>query len=475
MARIAFVQRLAFEYLGTAQLAAVLREGGHQVRVVIAGSARRAAEAALTYRPNVLCFSCTTGSQGWCLSVAHAVKEALPCALVVLGGPHPTFFPEIIHEPEVDAICIGEGEDALAQIASRTEAGEPLDGIENLWHTRGGEVVREELAPLHEDLDALPMPDRSIYYRRYPHLNLSRKPFFAGRGCPFRCAFCFNQNLRELFRGKGSYVRRRSPDAVVDEILHVRRRYGLCTVYMQDDTFTLSTPWLGAFAEVYAARVGLPLVCLARADLIGRETVALLKRMSCRSVFFGVESGDERIRQTILRKTVTDDQIRAAASLLKSSNIRVRTYNMLGIPTESLSDAWKTVQLNAEVQPTFPWCSIFQPYPRTELGDRAIRMGLIPDADSSVGATFFRESALDLPHKREIANLHKLFFWAVKFPWLQPLVRLLTPLPSNRLFDLAFLIGYAYGFMRTECLRWGEVVSTALRNVGPVFSSSNKS
>jgi len=402
--------------------------------------------------------------------VARAVRLALPSVLVALGGPHPTFFPEIIDEPEVDAICMGEGEHALLQIANRAETGESLRGISNLWHQHGGQVVREQLAPLHEDLDALPWPDRSIYYRGYPHLNLSRKPFFAGRGCPFNCAFCFNQNLRKLFRGKGPYVRRRRPDAVVDEILHVRRTYGLCTVYMQDDTFTLSKRWLAEFAEDYARRVRLPLVCLARADLIDREIVTSLKEMNCRSVFFGIESGDERIRQTILRKTVTDEQIRGSAALLESSNIRVRTYNMLGIPTESLSDAWQTVRLNAEIQPTFPWCSIFHPYPRTELGDRASQMGLISDGNDSLGATFFRESALSLPHKREIDNLHKLFFWAVRFPWLQPLVRRLTRLPPNRLFDAAFLVGYAYGFMRTECLRWGEVVSTALRNVVPLLS-----
>ena len=474
MARVAFVQRLAFEFIGTAQLAAVLRQGGHRVAVFIAHRADDAASAALGYEPDVLCFSCTTGAHRWCLSVARRVKDARASTLVLLGGPHPTFFPEIIHEPEVDAICIGEGEAAILEVADRIDRAAELAGTPNLWHKVEGKIEREELAALHQDLDALPVPDRSVYYRRYPHLNLSRKAFFAGRGCPFNCSFCFNRQLRELYRGKGPYVRRRAAHAVVDEIVHVRRRYGLSTVYMQDDTFTLDKAWLAAFAEAYRRRVALPLVCLGRADTIDREVVSLLRQMHCRGVFLGVESGAPRIRQEVLHKPLSDDAIRRAACLLKARGIRLRTYNMVGIPTESLADAWRTVQLNADIKPAFPWCAIFQPYPRTELGDLAAEMGLVSSRGDAIGSTFFRESALNLPHKQELENLQKLFFWAVKFPLLQPLMRPLLALPANRAFDLAFLLGYAYGYLRTERLRLGELISTAVRNAGPLFLAGDE-
>lgn len=469
MARVTFVQRLAFEFVGTEQLAAVLKQRGHRVRLVIAAKASRAARLACESEPDVLCFSCTTGAHRWCLAVAERAKAERPQTLVLLGGPHPTFFPEILHQPQVDAICIGEGEAAIAAAADRVDRGQPLSGTPNLWHKTDGAIHREAVGPLVRDLDSLPWPDRSIYYRRYPHLNLSRKPFFAGRGCPFDCAFCFNRELRRIYKGLGPYVRWRSPRAVVDEIASVRRRHGLCTVYMQDDTFVLNKAWLADFAQDYARRVALPMVCLVRADLIDRDTVRLLRDMRCKSAFFGIESGQERVRGDVLNKPMSDDQIRRAASLLRSAGIAIRTYNMVGVPTEQLTDAWATVRLNAEIRPTFPWCAICQPYPRTQLRDLAEQMGLMPDGESSMGQTFFRSSPLALPRRREFENLHKLFFLAVRWPALQPLVRRLLRLPANPVFDLAFLLGYAYGLMRTERLRVGEVLSTALRNVGPFF------
>ncbi len=466
MARVVFVQRLAFEYLGVAQLAAVLKQHGHRVQVVVAPHASLAAEEARALQPDLVCFSCTTGAHLWCLDVARRIKSAALAAVVVLGGPHPTFFPEIVHRPEVDAICVGEGEQCLAELAARLDAGESLEGVPNLWRVVEGEEQRGELARLCANLDALPVADRGVYYRRYPFLNLSRKAFFAGRGCPFGCTFCFNHKLRELYHGKGPYVRLRSPERVVDEIEGVRRRFGLATVYMQDDTFTLNKRWLGEFAERYARRVRLPLVCLGRADTIDAEVAGALKDMNCKGVFLGVESGDERVRREVLGKNVSDDQIRRAVALLKRKGMRIRTYNMLGLPGESLDEAWQTVRLNAELGAEFPWCAIFQPYARTQLGDLAARMGLV---DADVGQTFFQGSPLALPHRREIENLHKLFFVAANAPALAPLLRRLIKLPGNPLFDWIFRATYAWGYMRTERLRIGEVLSIAMRNAGPMF------
>ena len=123
--------------------------------------------------------------------------------------------------------------------------------------------------------------------------------------------------------------------------------------------------------------------------------------------------------------------------------------------------------MNAELSPDFPWCSLFQPYARTKLGDSAAAMGLV---EGEVGRTFFQGSPLALAHKREIENLQKLFFLAVKAPVLSPLLRGVAKLPSNPIFDLVFRATYAWGYMRTEYLRLGEVLSIAVRNVGPMFS-----
>ena len=115
----------------------------------------------------------------------------------VFGGPHPTFFPEMIEKEGVDAVCIGEGEYAMLELMNRLEQGKPADDIQNFWIKSNGTTKKNMVRPLIEDLDELPFLDRELMYEGDKDLKLSRnKGFFAGRGCPYRCTYCFNHTHR---------------------------------------------------------------------------------------------------------------------------------------------------------------------------------------------------------------------------------------------------------------------------------------
>lgn len=463
MARIAFVQNFAFEYSGVMFLSSVLKREGHNVEVFIGYNFQRILDGVKGYKPDLVGFSCTSGNHHWCLKASEAIKAKMK-VLTIFGGPHPTFFPEVIMEPPVDIICRGEAEMALLELANRLDKQEDISQTPNCWFKRDGKIVKNELMPLIEDLNSLPFPDRDLYYKKYPFLNRSQKGFIGGRGCPFKCSYCFNESLQTLYSGKGKYIRYRSANNLLAEIKSVYKKYGIRTVYMLDDTFIINVPWLYEFLERYAKEINLDLICLIRIDLLTEELVKKLKKASCYSVFFGIESGNNRLRKQILNKHISDEQIICGAKLLKNYGIKFRTYNMLGIPGESLRDAWQTVKINIKIKTDYPWCSILQPYPKTKIEEYARSNNLFQDDNTSISSSFFRDTVINFKHKNELLALQKLFFFAVKFPSLLFIIKILIKFPPNPIFNLIFMIGYAYSYRKSENLGWREFFKLGLRN-----------
>jgi len=450
-------------------LSAVLKRAGHEVDAFILERGERAlAHAVSDFRPDLVAFSCTTGIHHWALDFAGYLKRQ-QSVTTIFGGPHPTFFPEIIEHPSVDIICRGEGEEAIVEIADKLGARRPLTDTLNCFFKLNGHIVRNDIRPLIQDLDSLPNPDRTVYREKFPFLQKSQGNFMARRGCPFRCSFCFNHALQKLYRGMGPFVRFRTPERVVAEIAEVSARWNLRTVYMQVDTFILNKSWLKEFTKLYRERIGLPLLCLVRADQTDEETIAALKYAGAKNIFFGIESGDESLRNDVLKKGVTDEDIRRTVGLLRKHGIPFRTYNMVGLPGETLPQALKTLKLNAELRTDFPWCAIFHPFPGTELGKFVEQSNLLTRSPEDAHPSFFKESVLRSEHSNEIANLQKLFYYGVQFPRLIPLITRAIHLPPNPVFDLLFLVGYAISLYRSENLTLREIVSIGMRNVRQFF------
>ncbi len=470
MSRIAFVQNLAYEYLGVMYLSAALKQAGHTTEAfILERSEAELVTQVLDFQPDMVAFSCTTGVHRWAADFAEKIKRDSN-VLTVFGGPHPTFFPKFIEHPAVDAICRGEGEQAIVEMANKISAGEPVHDTLNCWFKRNGEFISNGLRPLIANLDSIPNPDRLIYRSKYSYLRKTQAAFMAGRGCPHQCTFCFNHSLQRMYRGLGAFVRFRNPEKVVDEIFQVADQFKVKTVYLQDDTLFLNKRWLREFAGLYGARVGLPMLCLVRADQVDEESIAALRRAGLKNVFFGIESGDEAVRNGLLNKGVTDEDIHRTAKLLRKYSIRFRTYNMVGLPNETMEQALRTVSLNAEIRTDFPWCSIFRPFPGTELGRFAEEQGLLTrPLEESQQPSFFKDSMVRSDNAEKLANLQKLFYYGVKFPRLIPLIERFVKLRPNPLFDFLFLVGYAISLYGSENLTIREVVSIGLRNVRSFF------
>ncbi len=277
-------------------------------------------------------------------------------------------------------------------------------------------------------------------------LKMSKnKIFFAGRGCPYKCTYCFNHKYNQLYKGKGRVVRKRSVSNLIEEIVEVRKRYPLESVHFADDIFLLSgMDWMKEFSREYKSKVGLPFICHFRANLVEEETIALLKEAGCYSGFIGVECGDEELSNTLLKRGLSNQQIIKACDILKKHKIKFCTQNMVVFPVENpLEVDIKTLNLNLKCRPDFAWSSILFPYPRTEIWNYCIKHGYFHGSFDDIPETNKTVSALDFinqKQKKQAERLHKLFGLVVEFRIVRAMMNFLIRVPLDRLYLFLFFL-----------------------------------
>ena len=412
--KIAFLQREWFENIGIMSLAGILKKAGFEVEAFVNSAEKNLLSSVIKFDPQIVCFSCTTGEHLWALDMAEKIKKSRR-VFTVFGGPHPTFFPDIIENPAVDAVCRGEGEYPLLELVQALEKGSSVDKIRNLYVKKSGKIIKNELRPLVENLDELPYPAREIY-DKYPDFQENpTKHLIATRGCPFNCSYCYSHILRNIYKGHGRFVRFRSTKHVIGELKETKNKYKLRTVFFDDDVFIFNKDWVYDFLRKYKEEIGLPFICNVQAAVITDELSGRMKEAGCFRVSMGLETGDEHLRRTLLKKNVSDRQIIEAARVLKKHGIKILTNNMMCLPGETVEQALKTIYLNIKIKTEFPWCSILQLYPDTEIEKYAIEKGLLETRDHrSFSPTFFKDSPLKQKNIDELVNLQKFFYLAIK-------------------------------------------------------------
>lgn len=440
--KIAFIQKSWEDNLGILWISALLKKHGFTTRVWVEG--KRTYEELADYSPQSVAYSCYTGDQQWIVSSIQKIKKQKIRASIIVGGPHATFFPQLIEEPLIDVICQGEGEYAMLDYAVALDEGKDPYQIQNLHFKQDGKIIKNSVRPLVSDLDSLPFPDRS-YYNEYRFLATNPyKIFITGRGCPFQCTFCYNHALHELYGKTSKYVRRRSVGAVIDEIREVKARWGINEVRFSDDHFALSTPWLKEFTSVYKKEINRPYSINARVDVLDEEKIAYLKESGCRLVCFGVETGREDLRNRVLKKNIKDEQIIRAAALLKKYRIKFLSSNIIGLPHETVEDAWETVHLNQKIGTNLPWFSMMQYFPGTQIFREASEAGLLVgdfNVDSMDG--YFKNDYLKQDNIAELQNIHSFSILASRFPRIEPIAKALARhVRPNAMFTAMFKICY---------------------------------
>jgi len=445
--KVLFIYKYEFvEPLGILSLSSYIKKEGHTVDFIDLHFCKDYINEIKQVQPDVIAYSVTTGKHKFYLKLNNSLKKHFNF-FAIFGGPHCTFFPEFIHEKGVDAICKGEGELAFAEFLNKLEKNEDIKTIPNIDVKIEDKIYTNPLRHKIIDLDVLPFVDRELTSKYKSYKQAHVRFVITGRGCPYNCTYCFNHSYNKLYEGKGKMLRQRSVDNVISELKIIKKDWAPRRFQFVDDTFILDKKWTLEFCERYKKDVKIPFICYARVNLINEDIIKALKNAGCIVLLFAIESGNEYIRNEVLKRNISEEQILNAAKLCNKYKIRLFTQNMVGLPDETLENVWETIRLNIRCKPGYAWASIFQPYPRTELCDYSIKKGYYKGDVDMLYEGYFTGSIMKLKDIKKIERLHKLFPIAVSYPFLIPIIKLLIKLPLNKLYSLMWNVHRAYSYI----------------------------
>ncbi|MCB9743563.1 MAG: cobalamin B12-binding domain-containing protein [Alphaproteobacteria bacterium] len=350
------------------------------------------------------------------IEVTQRIKERFgDKVLVVWGGLHPTLTPEHCIE-HTDVVCVGEGEYALLELVDRLEAGESIDDVPNMWINKGeGVVIRNETTKLVTELDDLPfrefggddisLIDKGLHTRGDPLVHHREYRIFASRGCPYKCAYCYNSSLRAIFpEGKGNYHRRRSVDSVMAELRAAREKMpNMAWVKFDDDTFVFPKRWLREFCEKYKAEFGdLPFDCMLTPDVARLENLRMLKDAGLRGCQMGIEAGSDREQKEVYDRTSTVAQILAFDEMNLELGLDVKYDVIIDNPLAYTSDKDALFHLLMDLKAPYKiYLYSLTLYPQSAVTQKMIDAGYATEADVEGFATkSFRQFRVSVDWQR---------------------------------------------------------------------------
>ena len=377
--------------------------------------------------PDLIAFSCYTSTFPWAVDLLGDVRNFFR-GPTVFGGIHVTLTPDsAIGKAGVDYAIRGEGDRALPLLVNALAGKGGLDQIPGLvW--RDGPTTRRNPLDQPVDLDTLPFPDKGLFEKevdfRDDYLVMT------SRGCPNRCTYCCERNLKELY-GAGHY-RRRSPGHVIEELLAMKRRYRFREVMFYDAVFALDKQWLRDFLSDYVKQIGVKFRCLGHVRFLDDEMAELLRRSGCYNVEFGLQTINEQVRFDVLQRMDGNEEHARAFRACDRAGLRYDINHMFGLPGEAEQDFVEAAHFYAGLKMLNRVKVFYLTYfPKLEIGEIARQRGLISqdqlrdfDEGKQTGSYFH----LDVARGEETLAMHR------RFAALYKIVPLLSPARVQRMF-----------------------------------------
>jgi len=360
-------------HLGIAYLASILRNHGHQVRVIDSQAEGITFEGfkqkLKIEKPELVGFTAFTEQVEEAASAAKAVKDLNSNIPVMVGGCHPSVLPqETLNEfPSFDFAIVGEGENTILDLVERLIQKGSLADLSGVVYREGSKISVNPPREYIQDLDSLPFPAYDLFpldrYKNYYRiLNRGRNlPLLTSRGCPFSCIFCYKL--------MGSQVRLRSVDNVVEEIRYWVEYYSVRQLFIMDESFTINRDRALKICEAII-RDGLhhqiSFGCETRVDLVDREILKMLKNAGCFMVSYGVESGNSKVLKNTY-KGITLGQVEVAFRLTREAGIKSQANFIFGFPHEEEKQVQDSINLAMKINPDYCVFNILSPFPGTQV------------------------------------------------------------------------------------------------------------
>ena len=363
---------------GQACLAAVAREGGHEVLVLDPYKSKITPEFYVNFlrehQFDVIGCTIYTLTFNLAKNLFEYSRSTLPYAYLIAGGPHPTSLPKETLEqiPQLDFVVYKEGEVTFLELLESIKFDKDFSSIEGIVYRRkeDNQIVLNPPRKFISDLDKLPMPAYDLFpmkdyvptpnlVRHYPTIALQ-----VTRGCPYKCAFCqFNLSL-------GKKYRHRSVEKIIEELIYLKYRYKARGIIFRDSVLTVNIPFLKKLCKAMIDnKIDLKWMCYSRTDIMAKhykELLPLMKRAGCWQIGYGCESANQKSLDILKKGTTVENNIVSVIETMNAGLMCSTTW-MLCLPRETPDDTWRTVFLANKLASHVAKFFLPLPFPNTDL------------------------------------------------------------------------------------------------------------
>jgi radical SAM superfamily enzyme YgiQ (UPF0313 family) len=406
---------------GLCYVAAVLRKEGYAVSIVD-GCAERLGVEEIVKRvvagaPDLVGVTCKSIFMPNVKRLCPLLKEALPGVPIVAGGSHVTALSEetLREIPSIDAIVVGEGEQTFSVLTAALLSGRPFEGIEGLCMRRNGAPWMTARRGRIESLDELPypafdlLPDLATHY--WPSLTSTKRlPAFSlmtSRGCQYRCTFCD----RSVFGNHGTY---HGAEYILSLIRILRRLGNTRYIYFEDDNFLLNPDLDTLLRKLRESRLPIEFSCQSRVDSVDDELLRTLRASGCRQIFYGVETGSNRLLQA-MKKGIRVDDVPVVVAKTRKAGIESMAMLILGYPGETVESLEETLALLKSCRFNDVGLFYFAPLPGSEVFKDAAAQGTFNGRWDQIGGF---DRPVYVPHgltEDILRKYYELFYRACYF------------------------------------------------------------
>ena len=326
--------------IGILGLAAWLEQHGHPTAVhdcmgpYAPSSLEANAELVLATQPDLVGFSATTSGFMDGADMAVLLKKRRPDIKIFFGNVHASSIGGslLAHFPEIDYLCIGEGEGALLDLANGQAPGE----VDNLVYRDGEKIVTNPRRPRVLDLDELPFPayEKLAGFPQAYHLPLFSyeqrwgATMVTSRGCPYTCSFCDRTVFERLYKYN-------SAANIYAHMKHLRDNFGVRHINFYDDLFTAQKKRVHELCELLIAQpLGMHFNCAIRTGHTSDEMLRLLKQAGALMVSMGIESADPSMMERH-KAGVTLAAVRETVEKIHAAGLRAKGLFIFGLPGET--------------------------------------------------------------------------------------------------------------------------------------------
>ena len=336
---------------------------------------------------DIIGFSVLTSTLKTAIKISEEIKKLNKDTIIIFGGVLATIIADkIMNKYNIVDFCVrGEGEYTLINLLECIKSNNNPKNYRGITYRENGIVKSTPNAPLIDNLDELPIPDRSLIFKSYKYqLSGLVTPMVTSRGCPFNCSFC---SAGALYNRT---IRFRSIENIIEE-LSLLKNQGFKDIQITDDCFVLKKSRVIKICDaIKKEKLDINWHANGRTDTGSVDTFRNMVQAGCKTISFGFESGVQRILDYYNKKIDVKSSFDTVKAAKKARFETIFGGFIIGAPTETIQEILTTIKFAYKLDVNLFQFQLLSIDPGTPLYNNFVENGWINDSvdweDSKIAA-----------------------------------------------------------------------------------------